>query len=118
MTDFPAPTEIISGWIRQRAEAGVVLAQAVTDVTVDGDQMTIHIDQFNFPRAREWPVATSIYPEGIVEFYAVEFSWTNDQAKYLRSHIRTVQVMDADGNRVGPILNTSEYQQRKNPEFL
>lgn len=116
MTEQLSPGEIVNEWIQERADSGAVLAQAVTDVTVDGDQMTIHIDPYNFPRSKEWPVATSIFPEGIVEFYATEFGWTNERSKHLRSMISTVRVVDTTGRQVGHILNTSEYQKRKNPE--
>ena len=56
-----------------------------------------------------------MFPEGIAEFYAVEFSWLNEQAEYLRQKVSTLEVRDVDGNRVGKVLNTAEYQQRKNP---
>lgn len=118
MADFSAPEIIIRDWIQGRADSGVVLAQAVTDVTTHGDHMTIHINQFDFARAKEWPVAVSVYPEGIADFYAIEFGWTNPQAEYLRNHITTLEVVDSDGRRIGRMLDTAEYQQRKNPPLI
>lgn len=110
VVDFPAPETIIRDWIRGRAEAGVVLAQAVTDVTTDNAHMTIRINPNGIARAKEWPAATATYPEGIANFYAVEFGWTNDQASYLRKHISTLEVIDAEGNRIGDVIDTAEYQ--------
>lgn len=117
MNSYPSPVEIIKTWIQGRAESGVVLAQAVTEVTVEGDEMTIHIDPYNFPRSKEWSTAVSVYPGGIVEFYAVEFGWTNDQSMHLRSLIKTVQVLDAHGHPIGQPLDTTEFQKRVNPEI-
>lgn len=95
----------------------MVLAQAVTDVTVDNAHMTIHINPDGIARAKEWPTATATFPEGIGDFYAAEFGWTNDQAVYLRKHISTLEVVDAAGNRIGNVIDTAEYQQRKNPDL-
>lgn len=117
MVSFPAPEEIIRDWIRNRSEAGVVLAQAVTDVTADDGRMTIHINPDGIARAKEWPAAIATYPEGIADFYATQFGPTNDQADYLRKHISTLEVVDAEGNRIGNIIDTAKYRLRKNPDL-
>jgi len=112
----PSPEAVVHEWIRSRASAGVVLAQAVTAVTVDDGRMTIHIDPDGIARSREWPAAVAPFPEGIANFYAAEFGWTNDQAAYLREHITTLEVVDVAGHRVGDPLDTADFRKRKNPD--
>ena len=42
MNNFPDPEKIIGDWIQSRAEAGVVLAQAVTAINVHESRMTVN----------------------------------------------------------------------------
>ena len=115
MPQFSSPQSIIQDWLQSRADAGVVLAQAVKRVTVDGSHMTIHIAPEEISRSKEWPAAISPFKGAIEEFYATEFSWTNSQAAFLREKIKTLEVVDSSGNLVGNLLDISEYQRRKKP---
>lgn len=117
MSQFSSPQSINQDWLKSRADAGVVLAQAVSRVTVDGAHMTIHIAPEEISRSKEWPAAISPYEGALEEFYATEFAWLNSQGAYLRDKIKTLEVVDSNGNLVGNLLDTGEYQRRKNPSF-
>jgi len=115
MSQFSSPQSIIQDWIKSRADAGVVLAQAVSRVTVEGSHMTIHIAPEEISRSKEWSEAIRPYKGALEDFYATEFGWLNSQAAYLRENIKTLEVIDTNGNPVGNLLDTGEYQRRKNP---
>ena len=91
-------------------------AQAVTSVAVEDGHMTIQVDPAGIERSNEWPAAIATYPEGIANFYATEFGWTNDQAAYLREHVTTLEVVDGSGSRVGDVVDTANFRKRVNPD--
>ncbi|MHA2788367.1 hypothetical protein ACXZ66_04365 [Corynebacterium sp. S7] len=115
MSQFPSPEKIIKEWINGRANAGVVLAQAVTEVESNNGHMVITVETLHFRRSNEWPAAVAPFQGNIEEFYATEFGLTNAQGAYLRSQISTLEVQDHKGRPIGNLLDTTSFQIRKNP---
>ncbi|MDK6302424.1 proline racemase [Corynebacterium sp. UMB9976] len=116
MKNSSEPDVIVRNWIKERAESGVVLAQAVTKVSLVDGHMTIHIDPNGIERADEWPAAIAPWGGNLGDFYATEFGWTTQQSAYMREMVIDVEVVDAAGNRVGDPVDTADYQRRMNPQ--
>ena len=116
MTKFPAPEAIIKEWILERADAGVVRAKVVSDVSCTDGVMTVKIDpDKSIERyAWDWLNENSLDTPG--EFYATEFCWTNDQSTYLREMVTELRVVDAAGNILESV-DTAAFQRKSNPQI-
>ena len=113
---FPAPDTIVRDWLTERADAGVVRAKVVTDVTYNDGVLTVTIEPEKFVDINAWNSLNKSYSDTLGDFYATEFGWTNEQSVYLREMVTELQVVDATGTVVETV-DTAAYQRKKNPQF-
>ena len=113
---FPAPGTIIRDWLNERAEAGVVRAKVVTDVTYSDGVLTVTIEPEKFVDLSAWNSLNEGYSDSLGDFYATELGWTNKQSVYLREMVTDLRVVTADGS-VLETVDTAAYQRKKNPQF-
>lgn len=113
---FPSPDTIVRDWLTERAEAGVVRAKVVTDVTCNDGVMTVTIEPEKFVDINAWNSLNESYSDTLGDFYATEFGWTSEQSVYLREMVTELQVVDGTGTVVETV-DTAAYQRKKNPQF-
>nr|WP_306482640.1 proline racemase [Corynebacterium riegelii] len=100
----------------ERAEAGVVRAKVVTDVSYNDGVLVVTIEPEKFVDINAWNFLNEGYSDSLGDFYATEFGWTNKQSVYLREMVTVLRVVDATGSLVETV-DTAEYQRKKNPQI-
>lgn len=113
---FSSPDVIIRNWLTERAEAGVVRAKVVTDVTYADGVLTVKIEPEKFVDLRLWNSLNDGFSDSLGDFYATEFGWTNEQSVFLREMVIDLRVVDATGSVIETV-DTAAYQRKKNPQF-
>lgn len=95
----PAPTdaqvkEAFDSYINERANSGVMLAQSVTSVTVNGGVVTVTVDAE--------PVVLETSPfDNLAEFFGTPVAFNDDEGVWLRQTVQRVDVVDAEGTSLG-----------------
>ncbi|OFK33262.1 proline racemase [Corynebacterium sp. HMSC064E08] len=113
---FPAPDTIVQNWLNERAEAGVVRAKVVTDVTYSEGVLTVTIEPEKFIDLDTWNLLNEGHSDSLGDFYATELGWTNKQSAYLREMVTALRVVDATRSVIETV-DTAAYQRKKNPQF-
>lgn len=113
---FPTPDTIVQNWLNERAEAGVVRAKVVTDVTYSDGVLTVTIEPEKFIDLYAWNLLNEGYSDSLGDFYATELGWTNKQSVYLREMVTELRVAHSTGSVIETV-DTAEYQRKKNPQF-
>lgn len=95
----PAPTdaqvtEAFQSYINERANSGVMLAQAVTSVTSANGVVTVTVDAE--------PVVLELSPfDNLARLFGTPVAFNDDEGVWLRQTVQRVDVVDAAGNSLG-----------------
>lgn len=95
----PAPTneqvrQAFQAYIDERARSGVMLAQAVTSVTVSGGVVTVTLEAS--------PTLLEVSPfKNLAEFFGTPVVFNSDDGIWLRRTVQRVDVVNADGASLG-----------------
>lgn len=96
--------QAFQAYVDERADSGVMLAQAVTDITVADGVVTVHMD----PE----PVVLELSPFGnLAELFGTPAAFNDDEGIWLRQTVNRVDVVDANGNSLGSM--TTEALNKK-----
>lgn len=93
----PTDAEVVQAfqaYIKERADAGVMMAQAVTSVTASGGVVTITLDA---P-----PALLELSPfDNEAEWLGTPAAFNNNEGIWLRKKVQRVDVVNADGTSLG-----------------
>lgn len=105
----PAPTdaEVVAAfqaYIKERADSGVMLADAVTSVTSVDGVVTVTMDAS--------PVVLEASPyDNYAELFGTPAAFNDDEGVWLRQTVQRVDVVDASGQSLGS-MTAAELNQR------
>ncbi|MCB9441124.1 MAG: hypothetical protein H6523_12860 [Mycolicibacterium sp.] len=98
----PTPEQIqqaFQAFVDERATAGVMLAKAVTGVTVDGGVVTVTMDAA--------PAVLDASPfDNLAEMFGTPVAFDDDDGIWLRQVVQRVDVVDAGGQSLGSLTAT------------
>lgn len=103
----PTDTEVVAAfeaYIKERADSGVMLADAVTSVTSADGIVTVTMDPS--------PVLLELSPyDNHAELFGTPAAFNDDEGVWLRQTVQRVDVVDANGQSLGS-MTAAELNQR------
>ena len=105
------PDAIVRNWLNERAEAGVVRAKVVTDITYSDGVLTVTIEPEELVDVSAWDSLNEGDSDSLGDFYATERGWMNTQSVYLREVVTELRVVDANSSVI-EMIDTAAYQRK------
>ncbi|GAC71052.1 hypothetical protein [Gordonia soli] len=105
MTIPPTNADIIaavSEFVRERSDAGVLIAKAVSDVSFADGRVRVTIDPAR-AGAEYWALMETRAHENLSELFGRPVAFNDEQGTWLRTRVEHVDVVDVDGRELGTI---------------
>lgn len=90
----------IEGYLKERADSGVMIAQAVQDVSMSDRVVTVTFD-FASTQADAAVLRETNPWENLAEFAGIELIWATEEARYLRTGVDRVDTVEVSGESLG-----------------
>ncbi|WP_440711955.1 hypothetical protein [Gordonia sp. FQ] len=116
MTNYSRPptdeqiVETFNEWVRERADAGVMLAQSVTSVSFADGRLTVVLDPAK-SSAQYWALLECSPYDNHAELFGVPAAFDDEDGIWLRGRVAEVEVVDVDGRPLGT-LTTAELNDK------
>lgn len=107
-TDHDAAVDV-QVYLNERANAGVMIAQAVTTVTVQNGTLTVVFDPAKVGADQD--ALLDVQPErNLARFVGVPMGWATDEAAAIRSRVQRIETSMIDGTRTGTASAAEIYR--------
>ncbi|MFT3715659.1 MAG: hypothetical protein QM774_06850 [Gordonia sp. (in: high G+C Gram-positive bacteria)] len=99
----PSDDEIVDAFSRfasARAEAGVMVAKAISDVRFGDGRVTVVLDPAK-SGAEYWALIETSAFDNLAELFGIPAAFDDEDGTWLRGRVSTVEVRDVDGRPLG-----------------
>lgn len=102
--------EAFDDYLSERAESGVMIAKAVTDISFDDESVKVIFDPAQTGVDEDLFFELSPF-DNYAEFAVTPIAFANDEGKHLRTAVDKVETFLPDGNSLGSLTKEELYKQ-------